>query len=138
MILTHSDIQRRREELLQVQRTDPVTTGTQVQYFFAHETDNSICGIDAVILDMRRQVSDPTGDMFFVDLAITTSVPGYFVELLDVAVTSMSAVDTIGNKQLCVCRWEDVDVVTETMNTKFQPNKPKLQLVTNNKEKVDD
>ena len=137
MILSDKDVARRRAELLALKRDDPVMTGHPAQYFFTFKMNegelDGICGINTIILDVRRDPNDPQGDMFYADLGVESHLPDFWVEYLNVPVTSVSFEDEQGNKSVGFCHFPDLEVVMKVMNAKFRVvGKPALKLVVDN------
>lgn len=143
MILSDYDIQQKRKEFdekkfeVEIGRGSyPINiVGHPTQYFFAVETDEGIegiCGLNARLLSLRNR-EDPASEAFYADLAVETHIPGFYAEVLNELVTSITVIDSSGNKETGLCRYQDVEKVETVINSNFKPNgKPKLQLVVNN------
>lgn len=144
MILTDFDIAQRKAQRIKEMEEKVgrgqiphgiLIMGQPIQYFFAFETEDGeggICGIDVLLLDVRDTL-EPSNDMFYTDLAIISHLPGFYVEDLNVPVLSISLENSEGQKHTALCRYSDVDVVSEVMNSKFIPNnKDRIKLVIDN------
>lgn len=144
MIITDYDIQRRKNQRIQ-EMHDAIGRGTipkyisaigyKTKYFFACNVaadKDGVCGVEATIIDMRG-TADPDDDLFYVDLAIASQLPGFYVEYLNIPVTSVEVVDQAGNKTTNLCHYPDIAVVVEAVNGKFVPTESaNLKLVVDN------
>lgn len=147
MILSEFEIQQRRDaydkelrsrkEVLTIADTNYV--GHSVHYFFKYPIGDGsygICGVIGRILKLHEPQTEDK-ELFGVDLAIASHIPGFFVEELGLMVTSVVMEDGKGVKTSGICRFEDIDIVEKVMNEKFQrgTKRPSLQLVVNNPDK---
>lgn len=151
MILTDYDIEQRRlafdaqisdkDEPPNVHNVNVV--GHHQWYFFAVKEGEAkgICGLETRLLKVYppKTPEDESINAFYMDLAVLSHVPGFYTELLDVRVTSISLTDPDGSSQTGVCQVEDLDIVIEIMNEKYdRANKrPRFQLVVNNADTQD-
>lgn len=145
MILSDYDIEERRKEFENKRdKTQPLTAnnvnivGHNQWYFFATyegEKNTGICGLETRLLGMTppRNQQDEDDEAFYVNLAVLTHVDGFYAEIPEVRVTSISLTDVAGNTRIGVCKRDDIDVVNDMMNAKFRDSgNRKLQLVVSN------
>lgn len=136
MILSKYDIERKKAELEKLGRDYPVQTGFPTEYFFTFKTnegeEDGVCGLPCVILDMRPG-DDPNTDVFYADLAISTSVDDFYVEQLNIPVLGINVYNEQDVKSVSLCHAPDVEVISLTVNTKFRVDtKTHLKLVVDN------
>ncbi len=139
MILSDYDIACRREEAEKKGHDKPNLIGHPVQYFFAHPVGNGetgICGVEGKLLGIRDGNENDPDNLFYADLAILSHVPDFYVEYLNVPVTSVSIKDKVGVEDIGLCEYASLEIVMQTVNAAYRPNgKPDLKLIVSNSEK---
>ncbi len=137
MILTDYDITQLRDNHSALHPEKPNLVGRIVQYFFAHDTvhekQGGICGLDAVLLNMYSD-NRPSEHEFYVDIAIMTNAPGFYIRVNNLLVKGISLIDENNSTSIGFVRSMDAAVVKETMDSKFRANhKRLLKLIVDNK-----
>lgn len=151
MILTDYDIEQRRLAFdAQIPDKDAPPSvhnvnviGHRQWYFFAVKGGDKegICGLETRMLKISppRNQDDEENDAYYVDLAVLTHVDGFYTELSDVRVTTISLTDPDGSSQTGVCQVEDLPIVKQLMNEKYDRAnpRPRIKLVVSNPDPQD-